>query len=213
MTFRHCVVRSPFLGGAPWGSLQHDLLSRSSKAPSRSGSLPPIPLSMAARAVALSTLYKAQTSACSLLVRAPHATSAPAAATFLELLSETLDEDAADGLSPLNDATPMTKSRPMTTSRPMTPAAIQARLLCLGGLSVVRALRLSVMVLLMFLRRFVVLKDRSRSPGRGASPPRAPIRGAFERGQQWPPDPDAFMSLNAEVCSRVRSAPDRTSRR
>src|SRR3954454_9079610 len=133
MTFRHCLVRSPFLG-CPWGSLQHDLLSRSSNAPSRSRSLPPIPLSMAARAVALSAWYKAQTSACSLLVRAPHATSAPAAATFFTLVSETLDEDAADGLWPLNDATPMTRSRPMM------PAAIQARLRCLAGLSFVRAL-------------------------------------------------------------------------
>src|SRR4051794_24285365 len=166
MTFRHRLVRSPFLG-CPWGSLQHDLLSRSSNAPRRSRSLPPIPLSMAAKAVALSTLYNAQTSACSLLVRAPHAAFAPAAATSLALVLETLDEDGADGLSPLNDATAM------TTSRPMTTAAIQIRLRCLAGLSVVRALRLSEMVLLMILRRFVALNDRSTSPGCGSESPMA----------------------------------------
>src|SRR3954462_11077804 len=175
MTFRHCVVRSPFLG-CPGGSLQHDLLSRSSNAPSRSRSLPPIPLAMAARAVALSTLYKAQTSACSLLVRAPHATSGPAAATLFMLVSETLDEDAADGLSPVNDATPMTTSRPTTASRPMTPAAIMARLRCLAGLSFVRALRPSVMVLLMFLRRFVVSRIvRGSQRGGGESPTGCPL--------------------------------------
>src|SRR5262249_43323940 len=73
----------------------------------------------------------------------------------------------------------------------------QARLPRRAGVSVVGALRLSVIALLMFLRRFVVYKVVPGRRGAVSDPRRAPIRDAPAHRQQWPPDHDAFMSMNA----------------